>query len=175
MTYTREFLLSQPRVSNWQLNGDRRQTAAARGLVAVCCGCGYETSFSTLARFLNNVRRCRECGYYTEEEAALRKHQSTYMHGAKKRLLDWGISFEEFSSIVKNVCYYCGEQPKQRLAGKVWNFAGIDRIDNSLGYRIDNLRPCCRTCNVAKNNLSEEEWKTKISQWMSYLDRENGF
>jgi hypothetical protein len=44
-------------------------------------------------------------------------------------------------------------------------YNGIDRIDSSIGYILSNCRPCCRTCNVAKSDLSETEfwnWLTRI-------------
>lgn len=175
MTYKQEFLLSQPVVNGWTLTGERRYTEATRGLLARCNNCGFETPFGSLNKYLNNSRRCRSCEFYCEEEKALRTHQSVYKHGALKRNLEWSIDFDEFSALVKNTCHYCGDQPVQRIGGGKWDFAGIDRIDNRIGYRLDNLRPCCRICNVAKNNMSEKEWMRKIMQWNDYLSRENTF
>lgn len=30
---------------------------------------------------------------------------------------------------------------------------GLDRINNSKGYTIDNIVPCCGNCNKLKNNI----------------------
>lgn len=42
---------------------------------------------------------------------------------------------------------------------------GIDRIDNNKGYTIDNVVPCCKMCNQAKNDYTLQEfqdWVEKI-------------
>ena len=35
---------------------------------------------------------------------------------------------------------------------------GIDRVDNSKGYHPENCVPCCKTCNIAKQSMSVEEF-----------------
>jgi hypothetical protein len=57
---------------------------------------------------------------------------------------------------------------------------GIDRVDSSAGYTVDNSAPCCKTCNAAKRSLSVQEFlawvesvvDSKPSTPTSY-DREN--
>jgi len=66
-------------------------------------------------------------------------------------------------------CYYCGIEPKNIIKTRVFNNGnyssnGIDRIDNSLGYELGNTVACCKICNIAKNNLT-------IDQWYEWLDR----
>lgn len=53
------------------------------------------------------------------------------------------------NSELKKPCVYC-KHPS----------SGLDRIDNSLGHIIENCVPCCKECNVARNNnFSHEEMK----------------
>lgn len=37
-------------------------------------------------------------------------------------------------------------------------YNGIDRLDNSKGYTIDNSVACCSKCNIAKGTDTKEEY-----------------
>ena len=65
------------------------------------------------------------------------------------------FSFEEFLKIIKFPCFYCGGSLP--IYG-----SGIDRIDSNLGYTIENIRPCCTICNIAKNASSEDAFRLWI-------------
>ena len=56
-----------------------------------------------------------------------------------------GVTFteSEYAEIVSHPCFYCGGILP--LAG-----CGLDRILNDKGYAIDNVVPCCTTCNRIK-------------------------
>lgn len=41
-------------------------------------------------------------------------------------------------------------------------YNGIDRIDNSKGYNLDNCVTCCTQCNTAKMQETEEDFKKWI-------------
>lgn len=57
--------------------------------------------------------------------------------------IDWMIE-----NIFRKKCVYCGDTSK----------LGCDRKDNNKGHTIDNVVPCCYTCNtVRNNNFSYEE------------------
>ena len=45
----------------------------------------------------------------------------------------------------------------------------MDRIDSNKGYEIDNVRPCCWSCNYMKNNLNENEFYDKIKKIINNL------
>lgn len=59
------------------------------------------------------------------------------------------LTYEEFISFLGKPCYYCG-----RIIEKV----SLDRIDNSIGYTINNIVSCCKMCNVAKNKNTQKEF-----------------
>lgn len=44
-----------------------------------------------------------------------------------------------------------------------WKHNGIDRVDSSKGYTLDNCVPCCSKCNYAKHEMSVEEFKEYIT------------
>ena len=59
------------------------------------------------------------------------------------------FTLEEFSKIVSNSCSYCGENEKR---------IGIDRIDNTKGYTIENSTSCCKICNMMKKTMTVDEF-----------------
>ena len=90
-----------------------------------------------------------------------------YQTAAKKRNIPFELSFEEFNNLVSKDCVYCGKEPeiptcKRYLKSKPFTtdpdakFNGIDRIDSSKGYTIDNCVPCCEMCNKMKLDHSKE-------------------
>lgn len=85
-----------------------------------------------------------------------------YKSSAIKRGLKWDIKDQEAFDIFKQNCYVCGIVPSQvRRHGHSFGdftYTGIDRIDNKLGYTSNNVRPTCKRCNVAKNDMTEEEF-----------------
>lgn len=91
-----------------------------------------------------------------------------YRTDAKKRGHDYLLTTNEFISLTKSNCFYCGNEPKQlhrRTRSRVpYLYNGIDRLDNAKGYTLDNCVPCCGICNTAKNNRNFEEFKTWLGQ-----------
>ena len=72
------------------------------------------------------------------------------MYHAKTRNIEFHLTEEEFDVITKQPCYYCNEFEE----GKT--FTGIDRIDNSVGYVLDNCVPSCYVCNRMKLTHTKE-------------------
>jgi hypothetical protein len=60
---------------------------------------------------------------------------------------------EQWETFWQKPCSYC-KSPIKTI--------GIDRIDNSQGYSIENCVPCCMVCNRAKGILSLEDFKNWI-------------
>lgn len=88
---------------------------------------------------------------------------SSYKHSASRRGIEFALTIEDFISMWKIPCFYCGIEIDE---------IGIDRIDNTMGYTRDNIHPCCRMCNIAKNNHTLDEfteWSkrlyNKINKW----------
>ena len=76
----------------------------------------------------------------------------------KRKNQSLSITEDEYIEIIKNDCYYCdGFFPRSETG------SGLDRLDNNLGYHIDNVISCCTTCNKVKNKIfSPEETKVMI-------------
>lgn len=80
-----------------------------------------------------------------------------YKSAAKKVNRNFTLTHLEFKDIVIKPCGYCGKRIDNKLSG-------IDRINNEIGYELNNSRPCCFICNQAKHALPENTFLQKIKE-----------
>lgn len=79
---------------------------------------------------------------------------------ARKRGIDWHLEQIDAYNLIKSPCYYCGFKPN-------WpeSRSGLDRVNNFIGYKKENVVPCCYSCNTAKGTKTQAEfleWVIKI-------------
>lgn len=90
-----------------------------------------------------------------------------HLRDAKVRNIDSFISPTQHKEITSQNCYYCDDPPSKKthrnLHGEIFR-NGIDRIDSTKPYIIDNIRPCCGTCNYMKLQMSEDEFFKHIQK-----------
>lgn len=78
-----------------------------------------------------------------------------------------GLTEEQFDSISQKPCHYCGAPPDHEYSiGYVGN--GLDRVDSSQGYTIDNVVPCCPACNSMKNDMDYDEFLAHVKRIVSH-------
>ena len=53
---------------------------------------------------------------------------------------------------------------KYAYSNQEYFYNGIDRVDNSKGYTMDNVVSCCRICNVAKQKMTLQEYKDWVEK-----------
>jgi len=84
----------------------------------------------------------------------------------------FGLTKECFKRISQMNCYYCGSEPTLSNGYKPWHpkilINGLDRINPSLGYFEDNIVACCKYCNVAKLDRTEEEFLLWLRRLIAY-------
>jgi hypothetical protein len=86
---------------------------------------------------------------------------------ALKREKEWLLSFEEYINLINKSCYYCNN----KLSEPVRRGIGLDRINNDIGYQINNVLVCCKICNSIRNNfLSVEEVKIAVQAIINYRE-----
>lgn len=133
------------------------------------CGC-LKTEFL--------ARRGNQYGLYEDREVALLKVQYSHLKRRNKlKGFSDVISLDEFCTISKSPCKYCGleyskeiedrvnESKKQkRLSDHVLKCNGVDRVDSSKGYTVENSVACCKYCNIAKNTMTESEFYAWIKR-----------
>jgi len=92
--------------------------------------------------------------YNDEYSRSLAGKYRVYRSSAKKKGNDFQITREEFASMIANPCAYCGGT----------ECIGVDRIDNRLGYTVENTAPCCPTCNYMKKNHTVGDFLAHIKE-----------
>lgn len=86
--------------------------------------------------------------------------------GAKKRNLLFCLSLEQFEKLTSQTCFYCGNFSENK------EYCGIDRVNNNVGYILENCVPCCARCNDVKNDSNFEQIEM-IYLGMKKLKEEN--
>jgi hypothetical protein len=77
------------------------------------------------------------------------------------------MSQEEFNNIVKEPCHYCDVIQER-------GFNGIDRLDSTIGYVMDNCASCCKICNYMKCSLSVDVFLKRIEHILTYTKKIKG-
>ena len=68
-----------------------------------------------------------------------------YKRGSKQRGIKFSLTMKEFIEFWQKPCHYCGDIPAT---------IGIDRVDNTRGYELGNIVPCCSLCNYMKRDFT---------------------
>lgn len=143
----------------------------------VQCECGV---IKTVAGYLLTAGKIRSCGCkkgiwisnsHTKPYDKVAPHEifNSYKVAARKRGIKFSLAEDDFRSFLKKKCYYCLSEPvavkvRTLKAGRnEYLFNGIDRINNDVGYMLDNCVTCCKYCNRAKNNMT-------ILEFVKWLD-----
>jgi hypothetical protein len=102
-----------------------------------------------------------------------RLYKNLIIKRSKNLKRDFDLTYEDFCEIITQPCFYCGaintnyirdysNRTNRLISDTVIYYNGIDRIDSNLGYLKTNSVSCCKRCNMAKNNMSIEEFKNWI-------------
>lgn len=91
------------------------------------------------------IHRRKELSHRMEYRGRIHVLLRMYKHGATRRHLVFDLTDEEAGSMFQSACFYCGTK------GDPLN--GIDRMNNSSGYCIENCVGCCGVCNKTKQCL----------------------
>ena len=136
------------------------------------CDCGKTTSVMGYPLRTGKTKTCGHCR--SDREKQINKLFLYYRAGAKKRDLGWRLTRKEFTLLIEQRCRYCGTDlsNKQRINGATLRYNGIDRLDSSKGYTLDNVAPCCKICNIAKQQASVDEFLFWVEKVYKYSVRE---
>lgn len=131
------------------------------GISYKCLACHYKNKTpKTREQSREDQRKYRQG--HKEKTGTYNRNYFDSIHGRFKRYQydsqrysrRFNLTFEQFSEIVVRPCEYCGSEKS----------LGVDRVDSSIGYEIENCVPCCRICNVMKNSLSVEDFLDHIKK-----------
>ena len=150
---------------------EARDILQKRAFYLCQCDCGNQTVVSS-----NNLqprRGTRSCGCTSgpdpKYESSIKRVYSGYKSSAKKRKISFNISFDDFVKLTKLSCSYCGADPSNRFGLVTYNpfefvYNGLDRVDSSIGYELDNVVTACKMCNYAKRDFSKEDFLVWIER-----------
>jgi hypothetical protein len=91
-----------------------------------------------------------------------------YKREAAKRDIEFTLTREQFKTLTSSNCHYCDIPPyritQKKNANGGYTYNGVDRQDNNLGYVPANCVPCCKICNIAKNNQSHIDFEVWLER-----------
>ena len=74
--------------------------------------------------------------------------------------------------------WLCQTEPENKLARDDFHgdyiYSGIDRKNPARGYVLDNVVPCCKRCNYAKNDFSYDEHLEYLDRLVAYRQGQEG-
>jgi hypothetical protein len=139
------------------------------------CDCGKEVEVldSNIGRHTNS------CGCLkikkSKGEIGLKRVYDTYKIHAKEYGRNFDLTVEQIKKLTSSNCFYCEATPtaisspysekrnnKETVEYSKYYYNGIDRIDSEKGYALDNVVPCCYSCNRAKSDLTTEQFRQLI-------------
>lgn len=144
------------------------------------CDCGKEKSVSSES-LRSGTKSCGCIGPYGRfEDKNLSSKNNLYLIykiNAKKKGFIFSLKFEEFIRMTQDRCYYCNQEPsryfKSATGRKGILYNGLDRIDNTKGYYLNNVVPCCKYCNFAKADLSQKEFFQWLEKCYGFMKSKN--
>ena len=120
----------------------------------------YYRALANEKKRTNPKHIARRKQYAIENKDKMRYCQ--YKKDAFRQDLSFDIPKEVFLSLIKEPCYYCGDQTELN---------GLDRVNNNIGYAEENVVPCCTMCNRAKRDYTQEYFIEWIKRAAEYLKR----
>lgn len=149
------------------------------------CECGSEV---VVDRKKLIGKKVNHCGCKTSELRSMARRKDfgvslrnrvidSYKRNAIKKNRDMLLSDDDFINLFNGLCYYCGEPPSHTIIKKgfygSFTYNGIDRLDNSCGYTVDNCVSCCQICNQLKKVYNHDDFLCKIKKIYNNLNLGN--
>lgn len=145
------------------------------------CDCGNEKVVRTYSLTTGHTKSCGcSCTITNKEEAII----ASAKHVFRSYYNDGNLKFEDFYKMSQLSCAYCGTKASDSLnkinifinsktsryasefamKNGLFQYNGLDRVDSLMPHNLNNVVPCCRTCNRFKIKLSTQEFLKKILQ-----------
>lgn len=133
------------------------------------CECGNKKTIQGSLLTSGNTKSCgclskdaRKKFILPNDKAVINQIILQYKRHAKNRGINFELQYETVEKLVRGSCYYCGviggNLKKTKNLKEGFRHNGIDRVDSSKGYTEENVVSCCGTCNIAKRDMSLDEF-----------------
>lgn len=149
------------------------------------CSCGGEHSVRGDMLRSGKITHCgcqkkkiaSECKKLPEGVAHINIALHFYKKGAKDRRLIFDLTREQFIKLISGSCNYCGIKPTienviyaRKELSSLFPMNGIDRVDSTKGYFIDNTVSCCKKCNQIKMDMTMDDFVNQIIKISEHLN-----
>ena len=152
------------------------------------CECG-----NTKITSAHSLRRgmCKSCKICSPKklmpiDGPYKRRWNNHCVAAKKHNRTNELTYDTFVQMVNQNCYWCGQVPsdvhyayslKRKTKGIESDvsakFNGIDRLDSSRGYELDNVVSCCNMCNRMKSDFSVDIFTNQVKLIYENYIKEN--
>lgn len=129
----------------------------------------YNENIEVIATIHSNYRQNNKAKLLLHDKVRDRRFDRRFKKSklaAAKRKLEWNISYDDFKSSCELDCFYCNNKLENR---KLSTSAALDRKDNSVGYTLSNVLPCCSICNYLRQDILTIEETIKIVELLIIL------
>ncbi len=99
------------------------------------------------------------------KESVANQHYQRYKRAAEVTGREFSLDKDQFHLASSGRCFYCGQEAQEfqtkSMGSKVpsgYRANGLDRVNSSIGYTIDNVVACCFRCNMAKSDMLQSEF-----------------
>lgn len=120
-----------------------------------CKRCGEFKVLSNFSKLPNPPYYRAECKRCHNFKPARR--YNLVKDSAMRSGLEFNLTMDQYLSFLKDNCFYCNSKVKT---------IRLELIDEYLGYKIENLVLCCKTCKKFKNNINHNDF-IKLCQIIS--------
>ncbi len=130
------------------------------------CGCLHKETTRRLGKRERTNKK--EYGY-----SALNKLFGMYKRHAREAGRVFELDLETFKILTQQNCSYCNRVPETVMSSPTYNgeyiYNGIDRVDNTQGYVLENCVTCCAKCNRSKRDDEQIEHIRWVLQSADYI------
>lgn len=142
--------------------------------VNTICDCGKE-KIICLQNIVRTKKPTKSCNHlkienlksFSNKEPNFKSEYKRWLkNDVKSRNKTSDLTIEQYSILIMNNCHYCNSPGTQIMHfSQAFKRNGIDRIDNNIGYTINNCVSCCSICNFAKRSSNYDDfinWVEKV-------------
>lgn len=143
-------------------------TSGCDRVLHLCFTCRKEHLRSEMridkARKDSHIHQCQPCSASHSKnfrkENLLQCTLLDYKNNARKRNREFTLTEEQTVELLKSDCHYCGQTPDP--------LNGIDRMENEIGYTLDNCITACLDCNYRKGQMSYDDFNTWLDKILKF-------
>lgn len=149
------------------------------------CTCGNYTVVGVSELKNNNTQ---SCGCLNKErvrskqaldlgQAAFNRVLLSYRLSARRKHREFSLTESDFRELIQRPCHYCGVEYSNVSVSRSntgdFKYNGLDRVDSSRGYTLDNVVSCCGRCNTAKLDMTTDEFRSWIEDVYGYFVKQS--